>query len=94
MTGISGSQKDPMEIRLSIAGLDPQILWRVMSSSLALLKTRRVVERCTLNILRAQTFSRLCGVEARRRGWQLRCRPRHLTMAQNYEVHRQKSSSN
>ncbi|GFW00742.1 hypothetical protein TNCV_2305151 [Trichonephila clavipes] len=29
--------------------------------------------------------SRWCGMEVRRRGFQLRCRPRHLTMVQNYE---------
>ncbi|GFX89770.1 hypothetical protein TNCV_3712021 [Trichonephila clavipes] len=37
----------------------------------------------------AQTSSRWCGVEVRRGG----CRPRHLTMVQNYEVHRLKPSS-
>ncbi|GFX49428.1 uncharacterized protein TNCV_3342061 [Trichonephila clavipes] len=31
-----------------------------------------------------------CGSYDRR--YQLRCRPRHFTMAQNYEVHRQKLS--
>ncbi|GFU59355.1 uncharacterized protein TNCV_4198731 [Trichonephila clavipes] len=66
--------------------------WRVMSSSPVLLKTRRVGERCPLNLSRAQTSSRWCGVAVRRRGCQLRCRPRHLTMAQNYEVRRQKPS--
>ncbi|GFX35553.1 hypothetical protein TNCV_103601 [Trichonephila clavipes] len=34
---------------------------RVMSSSRVPLKTRRVGERCTLNLLRAQTSSRWCG---------------------------------
>ncbi|GBN36750.1 hypothetical protein AVEN_29507-1 [Araneus ventricosus] len=33
-----------------------------------------------------QTSSRWCGVEAWRRGCQLRCRPRHLSAFQNYEV--------
>ncbi|GBM28137.1 hypothetical protein AVEN_224194-1 [Araneus ventricosus] len=33
-----------------------------------------------------QTSSRWCGVEVRRGGCQLRCRPRHLTEVQNYEV--------
>ncbi|GFX61357.1 uncharacterized protein TNCV_4894011 [Trichonephila clavipes] len=32
----------------------------------------------------------LFGVEFRRGGCQLSCRHRHLIMAQNYEVHRQK----
>ncbi|GFV88572.1 uncharacterized protein TNCV_1243821 [Trichonephila clavipes] len=35
----------------------------VMSSSPVPLKTRRVGQRCTLNLSRAQTFSRWCGVE-------------------------------
>ncbi|GFY04429.1 uncharacterized protein TNCV_4415171 [Trichonephila clavipes] len=34
-----------------------------------------------------------CGVVVRRGACQLRCRPRHLTMVQNYEVHPQKPSS-
>ncbi|GBN87709.1 hypothetical protein AVEN_131809-1 [Araneus ventricosus] len=33
-----------------------------------------------------QTSSRWCGVEVWRGGCQLRCRPRHLTAVQNYEV--------
>ncbi|GBN64508.1 hypothetical protein AVEN_114426-1 [Araneus ventricosus] len=33
-----------------------------------------------------QTSSRWCGVEVWRGGCQLRCRPRHLTEVQNYEV--------
>ncbi|GFX21550.1 transposable element Tcb1 transposase [Trichonephila clavipes] len=48
------------------------------------LKTRRVGQRCTLNLSRAETSSRWCGVVVRRGGCQLRCRPRHLTMVQNY----------
>ncbi|GFT89846.1 uncharacterized protein TNCV_1665851 [Trichonephila clavipes] len=35
--------------------------WRVMSSSGVPLKTRRLGERCTLNLLKAQTSSRWCG---------------------------------
>ncbi|GFV78187.1 uncharacterized protein TNCV_1036551 [Trichonephila clavipes] len=107
-----------------------------MSSSPVPLKTHRVGQRCTLNLSRAETSSRWCGVVVRRkgassgvvhvtrprfritwsvansprtaeqcdvnnhsltysrwwggvvrrRGCQLRCRPRHLTMVQNYEV--------
>ncbi|GFU40603.1 uncharacterized protein TNCV_3229981 [Trichonephila clavipes] len=64
----------------------------VRSSSPVLLKARRVRQRCTLNLSRAETSSRWCGVVARRGGFQLRCRPRHLTMVQNYVVRRQKPS--
>ncbi|GFV58114.1 uncharacterized protein TNCV_2109421 [Trichonephila clavipes] len=56
------------------------------------LKTRRVGQRCTLNLSRAETSSRWCDVVVRRGGCQLRCRPRHLTMVQNYVVCRQKPS--
>ncbi|GFX07959.1 uncharacterized protein TNCV_1236401 [Trichonephila clavipes] len=64
----------------------------VTSSIPVLLKTRRVGQRCTLNLSRAETSSRWCGVVVRRGGCQLRCRPRHLTMVQNYVVRRQKPS--
>ncbi|GFW48038.1 uncharacterized protein TNCV_2402251 [Trichonephila clavipes] len=64
----------------------------VMSSIPVPLKTRRVGQRCTLNLSRAETSSRWCGVGVRRGGCQLRCRPRHLTMVQNYVVRRQKPS--
>ncbi|GFU60241.1 uncharacterized protein TNCV_4249421 [Trichonephila clavipes] len=64
----------------------------VMSSSPLPLKTRRVRQRCMLNLSRAETSSRWCGVVVRRGSYQLRCRPRHLTMVQNYMVHRQKLS--
>ncbi|GFT69684.1 uncharacterized protein TNCV_1298861 [Trichonephila clavipes] len=64
----------------------------VTSSSPVPLKTRRVGQRCTLNLSRAETFSRWCGVVVRREGCRLRCRPRHLTMVQNYVVRRQKPS--
>ncbi|GFV56269.1 uncharacterized protein TNCV_106251 [Trichonephila clavipes] len=68
--------------------------WHVMSSrSPVLLKIRRVGERCTLNLSRAQASTRWCDVVVRRGRCQLRRRPRHLTMAQNDEVHRQKPSS-
>ncbi|GFX90001.1 uncharacterized protein TNCV_886991 [Trichonephila clavipes] len=40
--------------------------WRVMSSSPVPLKTRRVGERCTINMLRAQTSSRWWAVVIRR----------------------------
>ncbi|GFW91784.1 uncharacterized protein TNCV_3400441 [Trichonephila clavipes] len=62
------------------------------SSSPVPLKTHRVGQRCTLNLSRAKPSSRWCGVVVRR-GWcQLRCRPRHLTMVQNYVVRHQKPS--
>ncbi|GFV26061.1 uncharacterized protein TNCV_3953441 [Trichonephila clavipes] len=51
----------------------------VTGSSPVPLKTRRVGQRCTLNLSRAETSSRWCGVVVRERGCQLRCRPRHLT---------------
>ncbi|GFS90973.1 uncharacterized protein TNCV_2119741 [Trichonephila clavipes] len=40
----------------------------VMGSSPVPLKTRRVGQRCTLNLSRAETFSRWCGVVVRRGG--------------------------
>ncbi|GFW34089.1 uncharacterized protein TNCV_287731 [Trichonephila clavipes] len=43
----------------------------VTSSSPIPLKTRRVGERCTLNLSRAQTTSRWCGVVVRRGVYQL-----------------------
>ncbi|GFX29082.1 uncharacterized protein TNCV_2072331 [Trichonephila clavipes] len=63
-----------------------------MSSSPVPLKIRRVGQPCTLNLSRAETSSRWCVVVVRRGGCQLRCRPRHLTMVQNYVVRRQKPS--
>ncbi|GFU99486.1 uncharacterized protein TNCV_4763471 [Trichonephila clavipes] len=53
---------------------------RVMSLRPVPLKTRRVRQRCTLNLSRAETSSRWCGVVVRRGECKLRCRPRHLTM--------------
>ncbi|GFV47815.1 uncharacterized protein TNCV_1329411 [Trichonephila clavipes] len=40
----------------------------VMSSSPVPLKTRRVGQRCTLNLSRAEASSRWCGVVVRRGG--------------------------
>ncbi|GFX31760.1 uncharacterized protein TNCV_170931 [Trichonephila clavipes] len=60
----------------------------VISSNPVPLKTRRVGDQCTLNLSRAQTSSRWCGVVVRREGF--RCHPHHLTMVQNYEVRHQK----
>ncbi|GFV40769.1 uncharacterized protein TNCV_3768161 [Trichonephila clavipes] len=54
------------------------------------LKTHHVGQRCTLNLSRAETSFRWCGVVVRRGRCHLRCRPRHLTMVQNYVIHRQK----
>ncbi|GFU31737.1 hypothetical protein TNCV_1176141 [Trichonephila clavipes] len=42
-----------------------------------------------VNPSRAKTSSHWCGVVVRRGGCQFRCRPRHLTMVQNYVVRRQ-----
>ncbi|GFV61962.1 uncharacterized protein TNCV_4107661 [Trichonephila clavipes] len=41
---------------------------RVMSSSPVLLKSRRLGQRCTFNLSRAETSYRWCGVVVRRRG--------------------------
>ncbi|GFV54658.1 uncharacterized protein TNCV_3843781 [Trichonephila clavipes] len=49
-------------------------------------------QRSTLNLWRAETSSRWCGMVVRREVPELRCRPRHLTMVQNYVVRRQKPS--
>ncbi|GFX61266.1 uncharacterized protein TNCV_3407401 [Trichonephila clavipes] len=63
-----------------------------LSSSPVPLKFHRVGQRCTLNLSRAETSSRWCGVVVRRLGYQLRCRPCHLTMVQNYVVRHQRPS--
>ncbi|GFU49772.1 uncharacterized protein TNCV_2930451 [Trichonephila clavipes] len=62
-----------------------------MSSCPVPLKTRRVGQRCTLNLSRAETRPPV-GVVVKRGGCLLRCRPRHLTVVQNYVVRRQKPS--
>ncbi|GFY35874.1 hypothetical protein TNCV_4842491 [Trichonephila clavipes] len=62
----------------------------VTSSSPVPLNTRRVGGRCTLILSRAQTSSCWSGVVVER--GQLKYRPRHLTMAKNYEVRLQKPS--
>ncbi|GFS97732.1 uncharacterized protein TNCV_2558861 [Trichonephila clavipes] len=59
----------------------------VTSSSPVPQKTRHVEQRCMLNLSRTETSSRWCGVVVRRGGCKLRCRPRHLTMVQNYVLH-------
>ncbi|GFV42671.1 uncharacterized protein TNCV_840261 [Trichonephila clavipes] len=56
-----------------------------MSSSPVSLKIHHVGEQCTLNLSRAQMSSHWSGVVVRKED-ALRCRPRHLTMVQNYEV--------
>ncbi|GFU84729.1 hypothetical protein TNCV_2126701 [Trichonephila clavipes] len=71
---------------LMAKGSDPDRL--VTSSSPAPLKTRRVGERCTLNLSRAQTSLRWCSV-VDIGGGQLGCRPRPLTMVQNDGVRHQ-----
>ncbi|GFX49615.1 uncharacterized protein TNCV_4902571 [Trichonephila clavipes] len=62
----------------------------VTSSNPVPLKTHRVGERYTLNLPRAQTSSFWSGLVVKR--CQLKYRPRHLTMVQNYEVRLQKPS--
>ncbi|GFT38659.1 hypothetical protein TNCV_4558011, partial [Trichonephila clavipes] len=62
-----------------------------MSSSPVPLKPRRVGERCTLNLSRAQMSSCWSDVAVKR--GQLKYRPRHLTMVQNYKFRLQRPSS-
>ncbi|GFW48592.1 uncharacterized protein TNCV_4241731 [Trichonephila clavipes] len=64
----------------------------VASSSPIPLKAHPVGARCTLNLSKTQTSSCWGGEEVRRGVFQLRCRPRHLTIVQNYEAGRQKPS--
>ncbi|GFU52591.1 uncharacterized protein TNCV_617071 [Trichonephila clavipes] len=71
--------------------LDLLITKGVTSSIPVPLKTRRVGKRCTLNLSRAQTSSCWSGVVVKR--GQLKYRPRHLTMAQNYIYTRSVSKS-
>ncbi|GFX70841.1 uncharacterized protein TNCV_1338031 [Trichonephila clavipes] len=63
----------------------------VTSSSPVPLKTRRVGQRCKLNMSRAETSSRWCGVVVRR-GVPAQMSSTSLTMVQNYVVRRQKPS--
>ncbi|GFV70714.1 hypothetical protein TNCV_2022781 [Trichonephila clavipes] len=67
--------------------------WRVMSSSPVPLKTRRVGQRCTLNLtsLKCPPFGVKCKLGEGLP--QLRFRLHHLTMVQNDKVRRQKPSS-
>ncbi|GFV84792.1 uncharacterized protein TNCV_4297741 [Trichonephila clavipes] len=58
----------------------------VKSSRPVPLKTCRVRIQCKLNLSRAQTSFRWCSVVFRRGGYQLRCRPRHLTIVEKDEV--------
>ncbi|GFV66648.1 uncharacterized protein TNCV_2594691 [Trichonephila clavipes] len=64
----------------------------VTGSSPVPLKTRRVGQRCTLNLSRAETSSRWCGVVVRRGGGSSGVV--HVTWPwfQNYVVRRQKPS--
>ncbi|GFX00495.1 uncharacterized protein TNCV_2091451 [Trichonephila clavipes] len=62
----------------------------VTSSIPVPLKTRRVGQRCTLNLSRAETSSRWCGVVVRR-GVPAQVSSTSLTMVQNV-VRRQKPS--
>ncbi|GFU67062.1 hypothetical protein TNCV_4969111 [Trichonephila clavipes] len=60
-----------------------------MSSSLIPLKTRCVEGLKHIKSVMAQTSSRWCGVIVSRGKFQLRCRPRLLTMVQICEERRQ-----
>ncbi|GFX75752.1 uncharacterized protein TNCV_2237241 [Trichonephila clavipes] len=62
----------------------------VTSLSPVPLKTRRVGKECMLNLSRAQTSSCWSGVVVK--SGQVKYRPHHLTMAQNYEICLQKPS--
>ncbi|GFX78081.1 uncharacterized protein TNCV_972351 [Trichonephila clavipes] len=53
----------------------PIVACLVTSSSPVPLKTHRVRQRCTLNLSRAETSSRWCGVVVRRGGFQLSLPP-------------------
>ncbi|GFT25198.1 uncharacterized protein TNCV_180771 [Trichonephila clavipes] len=66
--------------------------WHVINSNPVPLKTRRVGEECALNRSRARATSHWSGVVVMRVGCQVACRPRHLTMVQNYEIRHQKRS--
>ncbi|GBL83592.1 hypothetical protein AVEN_196420-1 [Araneus ventricosus] len=51
------------------------------------LKSRRVLGLLHTKLsIRGQTTSRWCGAVVWRGGCKFRCRPRHLTVVQNYEV--------
>ncbi|GFS97083.1 hypothetical protein TNCV_4492591 [Trichonephila clavipes] len=63
----------------------------VTNSSLVPLKTRRVEQRCTLNLLRVETFSVGVVWELGKRGVPAQVSSTSLDMVQNYVVRRQKS---
>ncbi|GFX95256.1 hypothetical protein TNCV_848471 [Trichonephila clavipes] len=56
---LSFTSHDP---KIREPGIENLTLAAATSSSPVPLKTRRVGQRCTLNLSRAQTFSRWCGV--------------------------------
>ncbi|GFT47249.1 hypothetical protein TNCV_3748601 [Trichonephila clavipes] len=60
---------------------------RIMSSSRVLMNNRRIYRLIQVKSVVAHSFH-----VVRRGGCQLRCRPRHLTMVQNYVVRHQKPS--
>ncbi|GFV24173.1 uncharacterized protein TNCV_4165201 [Trichonephila clavipes] len=57
-----------LRVRSRPSGRDRTVACLVTSSSPVPLKTRRVGQRCTLNLSRAETSSRWCGVVVRGRG--------------------------
>ncbi|GFV25541.1 uncharacterized protein TNCV_1148111 [Trichonephila clavipes] len=94
LENLHGVQGPPLKLMAAVAEWYSYriVACLVTSSSPVPLKTRRVGQRCTLNLSRAETSSHWCGVVVRRGGCHLRCRPRDLTMVQNYVVRRQKPS--
>ncbi|GFV81365.1 uncharacterized protein TNCV_4773911 [Trichonephila clavipes] len=92
-----GIESGPGVWKRKVATVAQWSRYRIMAGLVTILcpltlNTRRVGQRCTLNLSRAQTSFRLCGVVVRRGRCQLRCLPRHLTMVQNDVVRRQKPS--
>ncbi|GFW02020.1 hypothetical protein TNCV_1149001 [Trichonephila clavipes] len=66
MSSSPNATEDPCRGSLVVKALHRG--WLVMSSSPVPLKTRRVGQRCTLNLSRAQTSSSWSGVVVKRRG--------------------------
>ncbi|GFU49156.1 uncharacterized protein TNCV_2674601 [Trichonephila clavipes] len=70
---VMSSSPVPLKTRLAVAAVAEWYRYRIVachvtSSSPVPLKTRHVGQRCTLNLSRAETSSRWCGVVVRRGG--------------------------
>ncbi|GFW53602.1 IQ motif and SEC7 domain-containing protein 1 [Trichonephila clavipes] len=63
-----GSPMPEIIFKISLLVMVWDCVWLVTSSSSVPLKTRRVGQRCTLNLSRAETSSRWCGAVVRRGG--------------------------